>query len=831
MVEVTPIQTNFTAGEFSPRLRGRVDISGYYNACRTLQNMIPFVHGGVTHRQGTRHVAEVKDSSKKTRLIPFKFSTEQNYIIELGDEYMRVYRAQGQVIDTTYNISAISQANPCQITTSASNGVTTGEQVILSGIVGMTELNGNRYTVTKNGSNTFTLDGVDSTGFTAYSSGGTVDHIFEIATPWGESDLDLLKFTQSADVLYVVHPDYAPREITRTADDAWTVSEYEFKDGPYLDLNTTSTTMTPSGTTGNITITASSATFASTDVGRLIRIQTSGTWGYAEITAFTSATSVSATVKSNLGGTGAVDTWRLGAWSDTTGWPQVITFFQERLMFGGTATQPQTFWGSKSSDFTNFAPTDTSGTVSDSSGVTFTIADDQVNAIQWMKAGRSLLIIGTTEGEHLAYGGNAAGALIPVTPTNIAISREGPYGSVDDVRPVSVGNGGVVFVQRSRRRVRHMKFNAAINSYIAEDITLRAEHITKGGFEDSAFQQEIDPKMWFVRADGTLVGCTFDEAEEVIAWHRHILGGSFSDGQAVVESVSVIPDPTTTLGDNLWLIVKRTINGATKRYVEYLTQDYSPDENGVDSAIFMDSSLTYNGYDQTGTVTPAATTGTGVTFTASGTPFDVGMVGNEIHYRTVADGLLGKAVITAYNSSSSVDCDIVVDFPNTNAIAQGSWAITANTVSGIDHLEGEVIQVCADGAQHPNRTVVNGAISLNDEYAKVHVGLYADAIVELFPAEAEQVGTIQARRQRIVRANILFYQTLGAKFGASINSLEQILWRAGSDPMDAPPPLFTGWKRLPFPKGYDNEPAPFIVQPFPLPMTILAVTREMEVNA
>ena len=243
MPRTTLALNSFVSGEFSAKLDGRIDFGKYNTSCKTLENFLVHPQGAATRRVGTQFIAEVKDSSKKTRLIPFEFSTTQTYVLEFGNQYMRVYKDKGQVL-----------------------------------------------------------------------SGGSP---FEISTPYLEAELFELKFAQSADVLFICHPNHAVRKLSRTGHTSWTLTEVEFTNGPYLAINTTATTLTPSVTTGNGTLTASASLFANTDVGRLVSLSN----GFVKITGFTSATVVNITVKSNLDNTNATSGFKLGAFSGTTGHP------------------------------------------------------------------------------------------------------------------------------------------------------------------------------------------------------------------------------------------------------------------------------------------------------------------------------------------------------------------------------------------------------------------------------------------------------------------------------------------------------------------------------
>jgi hypothetical protein len=435
---------SFTAGEMSDSMQGRTDFAKYFSAASRIENFVVLPHGPITRRPGTYFVAEVKTSSAKTRLIPFSFSTEQTYVLEFGNQYIRFYKDDGQI-----------------------------------------------------------------------TSGGSA---YEIASPYTTAQLFDLKFAQSADVMYVCNENHPVKKLSRTGHTSWTLADVDFTDGPYLDSNTSSTTMTPSGTTGSITITASSSAFVSTDVNRFINFSN----GYAKITAFTSATVVSATVEDDFDNTTAVTDWKLGAFSTTTGHPRCVSFFEQRLVFAGTSNQPQTMFFSKSGDYENM----TSGT-NDDDAMIYTIASNQVNAIQALKATRTLIVM-TTGGEYAVSSGAAQDA---ITPTNINIRKQSNYGS-SGVDALSIGNA-TIFLQRARRKIRELAYNFDTDGYTAPDLTILADHISESGLTDMSYQQEPYSVVWAVRTDGQMAGLTYNRLESVVAWHRHIFGGKSDTGKTV----------------------------------------------------------------------------------------------------------------------------------------------------------------------------------------------------------------------------------------------------------------------------------------------------------
>jgi len=511
MARVAVQLTNFTGGELSPRLDGRNDLQKYPTGCKTLENMIIFPHGSAARRSGTQFVAEVKDSSKETRLIPFEFSTTQTYILEFGDQYIRFYKDNGQIL-----------------------------------------------------------------------SGGSA---YEISSPYLEDELFDIKFAQSADVMYLCHPSHPVQKLSRTGHTSWTLTDVDFQNGPFQDHNISTTTITAShtavGTSGNLTLSSTTGVnndqgWLSTDVGRLVHFKD----GHYKITARTSATVAVATSIVAPSSASASTDFALGSFSGTTGYPSCVTFFEQRLVFAATLSQPQTLFFSKSGDYENMDD-NYHGTVADDDAIIYTIASNQVNAIRFMTATRTL-IIGTAGGEFAVSGG---GTDIAITPTNILIKKQSNNGAAN-VDALAVGNA-TLFLQRAKRKLRELAYNFDVDGYIAPDLTILAEHISESGFKQLSYQQEPNQIIWCVRNDGQLVGLTYQREQQVVAWHRHIFGGS-----AVCESVSTIPTDDSEY--QTWVINKRTINGSTKRYIEYM-HNYDFDETDDTSFNFLDSQLSYDG--------------------------------------------------------------------------------------------------------------------------------------------------------------------------------------------------------------------------------------------
>ena len=414
-------------------------------------------------------------------------------------------------------------------------------------------------------------------------SGGSA---YEISTPYLTAELFDIKFAQSADVMYITHPNHEVMKLSRTGHTSWTLTEVEFTDGPYLATNTTSTTLTPAsaGVGTGINITASAVTginggagFQTTDVGRIISFNS----GKAKITSRSSTTVVVCTITTAFASTAATADWNLGAFSDTTGHPSCVSFFEQRLVFAGTLDEPQTLFFSKAGDYENM----TTGTNADDAMV-YTIASNQVNAIRYMKAVRTL-VVGTTGGEFTV---SADGTDASITPTNITIKKQSSFGSAN-VDAIPAGNA-ILFLQKAKRKIRELQYNFDSDGYQAPDLTILNETVTDTGINEMSYQQEPGSNIWCVRDDGVLACLTYQRSENVIAWSRHIFGGEFDSGNAVCESVASISGILTE--DEVWVIVKRTINGATKRYVECFS-DFDFDETDANDFKFLDSHLSYSG--------------------------------------------------------------------------------------------------------------------------------------------------------------------------------------------------------------------------------------------
>ncbi len=850
MARVAVQLTNFTGGELSPRLDGRNDLTKYSSGCKTLENLIVYPHGAAARRPGTSFVAEVADSDNKTRLIPFEFSTTQTYMLEFSNLKIRVYKDNGSVLEGDKTISGITKANPAVVTAN-SHGYSNGDEVVITAVAGMTEVNGKRFLVADKTTNTFELqdkDGVDinSSGFTTYSSGGVSNKVFEITTPYTTAQLFDIKFAQSADVMYITHPSHEVAKLSRTGHTTWSLDEVSFTKGPFQDPNITTTTLTPSNaSTGSRNITASAITginggvgWLATDVGRQIHFN----GGYGVITARTSATVAVATITTAFTNANAIADWYLGAFSDTTGHPSCVTFFEQRLVFAGTTNQPQTVFFSKSGDYENM-DANLTGTISDDDSIVYTIASNQVNAIRFMTATRTL-IIGTAGGEFTVSGGGTDSA---VTPTNILIKKQSNHGAAN-VDAIAVGNA-TLFLQRAKRKIRELAYNFDVDGYLAPDMTILAEHITEGGLTQIAYQQEPNQIIYAVRGDGELVGLTYQREQQVTAWHRHIFGGIFGTATITVTDYANIKNGTR-------IVLKKsdgtttTFTSATSATSGFFHNATSNNQTATNLKTLIDADSNFTATVSSNVVTIKEVVSTGLDYLTVSS-FDIARLAATSEGKSICESV---AVIptddTEYqvyviikrtvNGSSRRYVEYLnnVDFTETDnttfnyldsALAYSGTAVT--TLSGLDHLEGQTVHILADGATHPTKVVSSGSISLDRSSTNVKVGLGYNSILQTMRLDAgSQNGTSQGKTKRIYEITVRLYESVGVEVGPNLSDMERIPFRTSSDVMDQGIPTFTGDKAVEFRGNYDTDGFIFVRQTQPLPLTVLSLYPELQTN-
>jgi hypothetical protein len=581
--------TALNAGELSPYMDARTDVEKYRSGCRTLENMVVLPYGGVYRRAGTEYLGEAKNANQRCRLIGFNFSVTTRFVLEFGHQYIRFWGNDSQVLSGG---SPLEVASPYQ-----ESELRELQYVQVNDIMYLAHANHAPRKLTRVSDTNWTLTAV------AWSYPPLLDQNLTTTTIASSAASGSATLTASASVFQAGHvgSQWAiqwPRNsgaITTTIDanktttdtldiqGSWTLTTVGTWIGTVRLLRIPQKEMDANGGSGftayevvrefNSLTTARNFTATGTEDERVgLKLQvlnySSNTsarvflestdfnsGGTVTINSVASGTSAGATVNKWLGSviTGTTQ-WSEAAFSAVRGYPRAVAIHEQRLCFGGTAHQPNTVWCSKVDDFENFQL----GVGADD-GLQFTVASSEGNRIEWMFSQKRLML--GTSGDEWTIGGADSGQAF--SSTNVQAQKQSSFGS-KTMRAILL-NDVLLFVQRRGRKVRELTYNFERDGWVAPDLTVLSEHVTQGELVELAFQQQPDAILWAVRGDGQLVGMSYERDQEVVAWHRHTTDGEF-------ESVATVYG-LSGADDEVWLVVKRTINGQTKRYIERFKAD------------------------------------------------------------------------------------------------------------------------------------------------------------------------------------------------------------------------------------------------------------------
>lgn len=774
------LQPTFAAGELSPSASARTDIARYYTGLKLCRNFMVMPYGGVRNRPGTKFVCEVADSTQLCRLIPFQFNDEQTYILQFSDQLMRVIKDGGQVL---------------------------------------------------------------------YSSGPFLGLPYQITMPYTQFDLKQLNFTQSADVMTFAHTSYRPRELSRLAHDNWTSADLNLApriaapasatatatagtgatqvwryqvtavldDGNSIDesLPVTSNTVTIFADTASATITWPAVTGATYYIVYKDNAG-AGIYGFiGRATALTFTDRNITAVKTDTPPNGS------DPFVGANNYPGAVGYFQQRLVFAGSNASPQTFWMSKTGLFKNFGYSIPN---KDDDAITFTIASTEVNKVRHLIGLRKLL--GLTSGGEWTFTGGDSG----LTAKTIQASQEGYDGSAI-VPPVVVGNSAV-YVQARGSRVSSFGYSLEADGFAAGDLTLFSAHLFRGyELTSVAYQKIPDSIVWYVRDDGKLLGMTYLPEQQLVGWHWH-------DTDGFVESIACIPEGQE---DALYMVVRRTINGVQKRYVERMA---SRQLLSVEEAFFVDCGLTYDGRNADITKTLKLTGGSSwnypeaVTMTATGhAPFTVGSVGVEYTIRYRATDVYGevstasiRVQVTGYTSSTVVSVKLLIACPEVLRNREiADWSRMAKTISGLNHLEGKTVSILTDGSVHPQRVVTGGTITLQSAAGIAHIGLPYNSDMETLDLELKNANeTVLDKKIAVTSLTVVVEESRGIFAGKDKDSLYEA--KTERDTYEQALDSITGQVDINISNAWQGKGRVFIRQSDPLPLSVLAVIPEVTIG-
>jgi hypothetical protein len=853
-------------------MAARLDLAQYQNSCRTILNGIVIPQGGVEKRPGAYYVGEVKDSTQPTYLLTFKYSADQQYILELGNLYIRFWYNGAQVVSspgvplevvTPYLTAEIPSINtlqsadvlyivhpnhpPAKLSRTATgwaygvitfqegevpvsdvtagstgnvrlrvinHGFTSNNFVYVSGVVGVPQANGifqinvidvdsfdlignilpgNQITnaVTYGGQIKITAPGFPTTTGEVVNIGG-IQGTIEANGAWGITIVDSSNFVLNGSSF-----------VNAYISGGWvsSTSAYSYVSGGGVTL-IQPISGAAANSKGEIRITSVDHGFTTGQgvyvTGVTGTTEANGTWEITKIDDNTYDLNGSVFAHTYVsGGFGVAKTF-----ATANNYPSVIAFFEQRLVFGGTTNEPQTLWLSVTGDFENL----TRGT-NDDDGLKYTLNSDGVDAIRWLTTW-NVLLVGTVDGEW-RFGG--ASITDPLTPSSALAKIQSNKGSAN-IKALLIGDL-VVFVQYYGKKIYQIGYNFVSDSFTSAELTKLSSHITTPNVIWVENQEAPEIIVWMGRSDGDLASMTFYTDEKIIAFSKHTTDGLFESGAHV-------HGPTE---DQVWVIVNRTINGVTKRYIEYfMPRDFSTGQSALRPLpyFFVDSGLAFDGGDPVTIINATKTN-----------PVVISYAGNNPTngWTVMLDSLQGMTdvnenVYTVANVDSSAKTFelALTDGTNFNAyISGGTWIRVINSVTGIGHLEGKTCDIYADGYALAPQVVASGSLPLGGYYNRVSAGLHYDFIIEPQSIEINaQTGTSAGMTKRIEKLMLRVYNTVGLKAGPSLDSLEELIFGVQSG-------LFTGDVPLEFSGDYDTNAYISIKHDQPLPCTILGIITFM----
>ena len=532
-----------------------------------------------------------------------------------------------------------------------------------------------------------------------------------------------------------------------------------------------------------------------------------------------------------------------------------------------------------------------------------------------MKATRTLIVM-TTGGEYAVSAGTASA----ITPTNISIVKQSNYGSAG-VDALSIGNA-TIFLQRAKRKMRELAYNFDTDGYVAPDLTILSEHITESGITQMDYQQEPYSVVWGARTDGVLAGLTYNRLENVVAWHRHIIGGksdttkniiqqsiSFTSNSSNVNTTAntitisshglSTADPVyyyaasnaigglnnSTLyyaiaSDSNTIKLATTASNATAGTAVSFTSAPSSDTTQyIYQGVNISSNFIYSSSHgfTTGDIFYYDNTGTSIGGLSENTKYYIEKIDNN-QFKLYSDKTLSTVVsLTSAHTSEQTDNILTHAKVESVAVIDGDadedqvWVIVqrwvngavrrhveyftpfdfnrdvtafhyldsglsyvgdeTSSLTGLDHLEGEVVDVIGEGSTQTSKTVSSGAISIDNATEQAKVGLLYTSDLQTMRLDEGYTETTQTKTKRIYDLSVRFQDTVGAKVGPNAANLTSIDFRASGSPMDLPIPLFTGDKSVEFDTGYGTEGLVYVQQPQALPMTILGIYPRLETES
>ena len=496
-------------------------------------------------------------------------------------------------------------------------------------------------------------------------------------------------------------------------------------------------------------------------------------------------------------------------------YPGAVSYFEQRRVFAATTQQPQAIWMTKSgteSDMSYSLP------IKDSDRIYFSVAAREANTIRHIVPLAQLVLL-TSSAEWRVSPVNSD----VITPTTISV-RPQSYIGAGTVQP-SIVNNSLVYPAARGGHVREMGYSWQANGYITGDLSIRSAHLFDD-YEilDMCFSKAPNPILWFVSSSGKLLGLTYIPEQQIGSWHQHTTDGTFESCTVVAEGEE----------DVLYVIVRRTVNGQSKRYVERMQSRLFVNQ---EDAFFVDSGATYNGAN-TGATTVTVTGGTNwdptetLTLTSSAGIFQFPAttdVGDEV-VLTAADGKKYRLEVLTTASTTSATAKVDRTLPaDLRGSATAQWAWARDSIAGLSHLEGKTVSILAEGAVMTPKVVSGGAIALDAPAYLVHVGLPYDCNLQTMPLALNMEGFGQGRRKAVNAAFLRVYRSGAMKVGPDATRLTEAKFRT-VEPYGTPPALKTEEVEVMVTPSWQDSGQVYVRQSNPLPLTVVGMTIEVSIG-
>lgn len=873
MSKITKLQANFSLGEVSPKMYGSIDTEQYGAAATTCLNFIPLHLRCLARRPGTYFIKSVEDPTTISRAMPFQYSNTQSYVLEFSESGIRFYKDQGIILPTRLisNGTFTSTISPwSDVSDDGSVGASGGKMAFTAG---MGETSSVQYPAISNPGDidyTLTLDtftndigvqiGTES-DLDAYYSGtlspglaqsinftstntapllitlGTTDvsaqadnivlstsEGYTIACPYLESEISELHYEQSFDVMYITHPSHKPKALTRYGHDNWSLADMAFDEPAWMDINKTDITLFPSGTTGTVTITASEDLFVSTDVGRAIRYKASDELIY-NINLIT------------YPGTGSQ------IYFDITFYPQTSDNISSSII---------------EADGSRTGLSYTSGTPGAGE---FRIVNGQINTGDTLSTTQLIEIKQTNAGSGIWGWGTITGY---VNGTSVSVSVQSDFAFAHESTQWRLGSWSVttgypkavtLFEQRLWFGNTVAQPNTIWGSQTASFTNFQPDNIDKKEQVDAdtsvTFTLNTPAVKWLKGTQALVIGCQNGVIQITGSNGAITAANNFTRKDLNIESSDVLPTVAYNTIVHVEHLQKR-IHALSYALSTYGFQE--ADVSNFSDHLVRDDKIKQVAFSSTPNSIIWALTDDGRLLSCLFRP-DKGLVGWSRHELGGTDVVIeSMAVIPGADYSElwlvvtrSIDGDSAqyievlqadYEFQDQELAFYVDCGISfdgspTQSFNGLDHLEGETLSVLADGAVHPDVVVSSGAITLDDDYSIVHVGLGYNSDFETLPISAQgQEGTTQPDAARIFQIDIKLYNSLNMLVGKDSTSLTRKTFRETSDNLGQAVPLFTGDYIFNYDGAFKfGDTKVFIRQDQPLPFTMLALICKLEINS